>query len=37
MRVPSEPAKGGSADVEEFARNIARMVEEGGKALAAYL
>ncbi|HET9246988.1 MAG TPA: class I poly(R)-hydroxyalkanoic acid synthase, partial [Xanthobacteraceae bacterium] len=37
MRAPSEPAKGGSADVEEFARNIARVVEEGGKALAAYL
>jgi polyhydroxyalkanoate synthase len=29
--------KGGSADVEEFARNVARIVEEGGKALAAYL
>src|SRR5207253_10410458 len=27
----------GSADVEEFARNIARMMEQGGKALAAYL
>ncbi len=37
MRAPSEPVKGGSADVEEFARNIARMIEEGGKALAAYL
>src|SRR5262249_11662433 len=32
-----DPVKGGSAGVEEFARNIARMVEEGGKALAAYL
>src|SRR6266436_797751 len=29
--------KSSSADPEEFARNIARMVEEGGKALAAYL
>src|SRR5258708_1844751 len=29
--------KSGSADPEEFARNIARMMEEGGKALAAYL
>src|SRR3984893_2347019 len=29
--------KSGSADVEEFARNVARMMEEGGKALAAYL
>ena len=37
MRAPSEPVKGGSADVEEFAHNVARMVEEGGKALAAYL
>ena len=37
MRAPSEPVKAGSADVEEFARNIARMIEEGGKALAAYL
>ena len=26
-----------SVDVEQFSRNIARMVEEGGKALAAYL
>ena len=37
MRAPSDPVKGGSADVEEFARNVARMIEEGGKALAAYL
>jgi polyhydroxyalkanoate synthase len=37
VRAPSEPIKGGSADVEEFARNVARMMEEGGKALAAYL
>src|SRR6266436_5993677 len=29
--------KSSSADPEEFARNIARMMEEGGKALAAYL
>jgi polyhydroxyalkanoate synthase len=27
----------GSIDIEEFARNLARMVEEGGKALAAYM
>jgi polyhydroxyalkanoate synthase len=33
----SEPVRGGSADVEEFARNIARIMEEGGKAMAAYL
>jgi len=29
--------KDASVDVEEFARNVARMVEEGGKAMAAYL
>ena len=33
----SEPVKTGAADVEVFAHNIARLVEEGGKALAAYL
>ncbi len=27
----------GSVDVEEFSRNLARLVEEGGRALAAYL
>ena len=32
-----EPVTNGAVDVEEFARNLARMVEEGGKALAAYL
>ena len=37
MRAPSDPAKTGSADVEAFAHNVARMMEEGGKALAAYL
>ena len=37
MRAPSEPVKDASVDVEEFARNVARMVEEGGKAMAAYL
>ena len=37
VRAPSEPVKSGSIDIEEFAKNIARMVEEGGKALAAYL
>jgi polyhydroxyalkanoate synthase subunit PhaC len=30
-------ARQASADIENFAKNIARMVEEGGKALAAYL
>jgi polyhydroxyalkanoate synthase len=33
----TEPAKIGSVEVEAFAHNIARLVEEGGKALAAYL
>jgi polyhydroxyalkanoate synthase len=37
VRAPSEPVEGGSADIEEFAHNLARMMEEGGKALAAYL
>jgi poly[(R)-3-hydroxyalkanoate] polymerase subunit PhaC len=36
-----KPAADGAAasaiDIEQFSRNIARMVEEGGKALAAYL
>ena len=27
----------GAVDIEEFAHNLARMIEEGGKALAAYL
>jgi polyhydroxyalkanoate synthase subunit PhaC len=37
VRAPSEPAKGGSADIEELAHNVARIMEEGGRALAAYL
>ncbi len=32
-----EPAKSGGVDVELFARNLARMIEEGGKAIAAYM
>jgi polyhydroxyalkanoate synthase len=32
-----DPVIGSSVDIEEFAHNLARMVEEGGKALAAYL
>jgi polyhydroxyalkanoate synthase len=32
-----EPTKHGSLEVEAFAHNIARLVEEGGKAVAAYL
>ena len=31
------PAKVGAVDIERFAGNLARMVEQGGKALAAYL
>src|SRR5580692_5340768 len=38
LRAPSqEPMKIGSVDVEAFSRNLARLVEEGGRALAAYL
>src|ERR1700755_3263417 len=33
----TEPAKLSSVDVEAFSKNLARMVENGGKALAAYL
>src|SRR5476651_2340818 len=31
------PGKLGNVDVETFAHNLARMIEEGGKALAAYM
>jgi polyhydroxyalkanoate synthase len=37
VRAPSEPSKDGSVNIEEFAKNLARAVEEGGKAMAAYL
>jgi polyhydroxyalkanoate synthase len=37
VRAPADEGKGGSVDIEEFAKNLARMVEEGGKAMAAYL
>ena len=33
----TEPAKGGNVDIEAFSRNLARLIEEGGKALAAYM
>jgi polyhydroxyalkanoate synthase len=36
-KLPTEPPNAGTVDIEQFSRNIARMVEEGGKALAAYL
>src|ERR1044072_356099 len=34
---PPAPPMQPAVDIEQFSRNIARMVEEGGKALAAYL
>jgi polyhydroxyalkanoate synthase subunit PhaC len=37
VRAPSEPAKGESLDIEKLAKNIAHVIEEGGRALAAYL
>ncbi|HEY6859154.1 MAG TPA: class I poly(R)-hydroxyalkanoic acid synthase [Pseudolabrys sp.] len=33
----TEPATVGNIDIEAFSRNLARLVEEGGKALAAYM
>src|SRR5690348_3676955 len=30
------PTKFGTVDIEQFSRNLARLVEEGGRALAAY-
>jgi poly[(R)-3-hydroxyalkanoate] polymerase subunit PhaC len=33
----TDPAKVGDVDIEALSRNIARLIEEGGKALAAYL
>ena len=33
----NETAKVGNVDVEALSHNIARLIEEGGKALAAYL
>ena len=36
-KAPQVPAEVGAVDIEQFSRNVARMVEEGGKALAAYL
>ena len=35
--VAPAPAKVGAVDIEAFANNLARMVEQGGKALAAYM
>jgi polyhydroxyalkanoate synthase len=33
----TEPAKPGEVDIEVLSRNLARLIEEGGKALAAYI
>ncbi len=38
MQAPSQqPVRIGPVDVEVFSRNLARMIEQGGRALAAYL
>ena len=37
MHTPLEPGMGKPTDWEELASNLARMIEQGGKALAAYL
>jgi polyhydroxyalkanoate synthase len=34
---PATPTKIGTVDIEAFSRNLARLIEEGGRALAAYL
>jgi polyhydroxyalkanoate synthase subunit PhaC len=34
---PAIPTKIGTVDIEAFSRNLARLIEEGGRALAAYL
>ncbi len=36
-QAPVETAKATPVDIERFSRNVARIVEQGGKALAAYL
>ncbi len=36
-QTPSQTATTGTVDIEAFAHNLARMIEEGGKALAAYV
>src|SRR3954451_805876 len=37
MKDDTAPGKVGAVDIEVFAKNLARMVEQGGKALAAYI
>ncbi len=36
-QAPEAPLPVGPADIEQFSKNLARLLEEGGKALAAYL
>jgi polyhydroxyalkanoate synthase len=36
-QMPAAPAKVRAVDVEQFSQNFGRLIEEGGKALAAYL
>ena len=35
--LPSDPSRSATVDVQEFAANFARLLEGGGKAMAAYL
>ena len=37
MKAPPDSNKSGATDLEELAQNLARMIEQGGKALAAYM
>jgi polyhydroxyalkanoate synthase len=37
VKGPSEPTKSDALDIEEFAKNLARMIEQAGKAMAAYM
>jgi len=37
LKAPAEGVPSSSVDIEKLASNLARMIEEGGKALAAYL
>jgi polyhydroxyalkanoate synthase len=37
VRAPSEADKRSAVDIERLAQNVARMVEQGGRAMAAYL
>ena len=37
MRAPSNPIQGETLDIEELAKNLASMIEQAGKAIAAYM